>query len=575
MRHRTLGSLFPAGLALAVLMATTSGVPRVFRPTEPNGAPPTLRAPRMVTETSRDQHLRFGLNLAVRQRALDAYLSRLYDPSSSTYRRFIDAKTFGTRFGLSSEALSLVTQRLRDAGFAVRSFPQHTSLDVEGTVGQVEDFFDTRIANFVDVSGDRFHAPLADPVIPEDLKASVAAVTGLSSRARSKPADIPADGLKPTDLATAYNIKPLWDLGYTGEGQTVAIFSQFTFDDSDMAGFDQTFNTQGPAPEHIAVNGGTTEKDLEVNLDIDTVRAVAPKAQMLVYEIPDFPGGEPQSYAEFESAFAQGVATVVNQVVADHRAQILSISYGTCDVPDAGGAAWLPAADRLAGETALKAAAAAGINVFVSAGDGAAYTCQHWLPRDLRVTAAWPGDSPWVISVGGTYLRVRQDASYLDEAGWGNPLSRWGTGGGLNPQDARPSWQQGPGVANAASNGRRQFPDVAAAGDSGSGYQVFFQGRLHRVGGTSGSAPFWAGVMALVQQTAANQGIKKLGFASPMLYDLAANPPSEAPFHDVTKGSNLYYSCTAGWDYATGLGSPDAFNLARAAVTYLKSHPPQ
>jgi subtilase family serine protease len=45
------------------------------------------------------------------------------------------------------------------------------------------------------------------------------------------------------------------------------------------------------------------------------------------------------------------------------------------------------------------------------------------------------------------------------------------------------------------------------------------------------------------------------------------------PFHDVTVGGNRYYPATSGWDFATGLGSPNVYNLAQDIVRYLKHHP--
>jgi len=45
------------------------------------------------------------------------------------------------------------------------------------------------------------------------------------------------------------------------------------------------------------------------------------------------------------------------------------------------------------------------------------------------------------------------------------------------------------------------------------------------------------------------------------------------PFHDVTLGGNRYYDATPGWDFATGWGSPDVYNLATAAVAYRQAHP--
>jgi kumamolisin len=78
--------------------------------------------------------------------------------------------------------------------------------------------------------------------------------------------------------------------------------------------------------------------------------------------------------------------------------------------------------------------------------------------------------------------------------------------------------------------------------------------------------------MLLIQDFAAGEGIGRLGFVDPILYALASTQQQFPPFHDVTLGGNRYYQATPGWDFATGLGSPDVYNLARDMVTYLKAH---
>jgi subtilase family serine protease len=101
------------------------------------------------------------------------------------------------------------------------------------------------------------------------------------------------------------------------------------------------------------------------------------------------------------------------------------------------------------------------------------------------------------------------------------------------------------------------------------------------IGGTSISAPMFAGMVALVNQyTGASQGN-----INPSLYQLAATAPSA--FHDITTSDNkvacevgtlagqptamlcpstgvIGYSAAAGYDLATGLGSVDVNNLAVA-----------
>jgi kumamolisin len=102
---------------------------------------------------------------------------------------------------------------------------------------------------------------------------------------------------------------------------------------------------------------------------------------------------------------------------------------------------------------------------------------------------------------------------------------------------------------------------------------VYVKHQAGEVGGTSAAAPFWAASMLLVGQYAAAHGVPRLGFLDPVLYALAASPQRLPPFHDVTRGANRYYRARAGWDPATGLGSPDVANLAQDMVAYMRAHP--
>ena len=67
------------------------------------------------------------------------------------------------------------------------------------------------------------------------------------------------------------------------------------------------------------------------------------------------------------------------------------------------------------------------------------------------------------------------------------------------------------------------------------------------MGGTSGVAPLWAGLFALVNESIAPT---RAGAPHATLY---ANP---AAFHDVVDGNNGAYTAGPGWDACTGLGSP-------------------
>ena len=96
------------------------------------------------------------------------------------------------------------------------------------------------------------------------------------------------------------------------------------------------------------------------------------------------------------------------------------------------------------------------------------------------------------------------------------------------------------------------------------GCRAFF-----KFGGTSVGSPQWAGITALADQAAGD----RLGFLNPSLYALARTPLYSIVFHDITTGNNSWdvsgitgYSADAGWDPASGLGSPNAAVL----IAFLK-----
>jgi kumamolisin len=500
-----------------------------------------------------DPTKRVGVSLILRVRhraALARFLAAIENPRSPSYGRTLRPSQFGARFGLPAPRLTELQHALRARQLTVaRLFPQRTAMRVSGTVGALESVFATHLVDRLDARGQRYFAPASQPRIPGWLTADVQGVTGLSTQPVMRAADVPAGGLDPGTLAKAYDIASLRAEGITGAGQTVAVISFDSFENSDLSAFQSRFGLSGPAVQHVQVHGGTLpgSGQREVDLDIDTIRSIAPGAQILDYEAP------------------QGATTdadVINQIVADHRARVISSSWGRCDL-------LVTDAERSADETALAAARAAGITVFAASGDNGAYDCQAEDLTDQRLSVDWPAASGNVVAVGGTRLAVRKDGTYLAEYGWEDVLKGDGSGGGLASATGRPAWQTGPGVQNAYSNGMRQLPDVAGPADPDSGMVVISGGAVHQIGGTSAAAPFWAGTLLLARQYAQRHGGRDLGFIAPTLYAIAGNPRTANAFHHSLRGGNRRYGVTAGWNYVDGLGSPDVAVLARdlAAVS--------
>jgi subtilase family serine protease len=94
-------------------------------------------------------------------------------------------------------------------------------------------------------------------------------------------------------------------------------------------------------------------------------------------------------------------------------------------------------------------------------------------------------------------------------------------------------------------------------------------------GGTSASAPIWAGIVALADQYAG----RHLGFVNAGIYRIGRSALYHQAFHDVTTGDNTVsfppntltgYQAVPGWDAVTGWGSPDANVLVPLLAHYVR-----
>lgn len=511
--------------------------------------------------------VRFEVVLRIPGRAdLDRFMAGLSEPSSPDHRRYLRPDEFGRRFGLGEAEIERAEAWIRAGGLEVVGRDrERTHLTVEGTVARVNRLLGVALQDHVDATYGAYHAPDRPVRVPAELRDVVEGVAGLDTTPRMRPlfrpplADVPAGGLKPDDVALAYDIAPLRAAGIDGTGQTIAIVSFDTFLESDVAAYDAQTGISGPPVEKVfvpdeyePVRGSGTG---EVNLDIDVIRSVAPGATIL----------------DYEGANGQGFAPIMSAILDDARADIVSISWGRCEADK-------DAVTRGFDDIQFDLAFSRGVSVFVASGDVGAYGCNGQLfEGDLRITPDYPSANPSLISVGGTFLWVREDGSYFQEAAWEGSFSAVGTGGGRSANYPRPPWQTGVGV-DTSTGAPRQVPDVAGPADPESGFLTVYTEvgeagpSVHIQGGTSAAAPFWAGSMLLVRQLAEQEGVGPLGALGPLLYQLAAQPASSPPiFHDVVSGGNLVDPAAAGWDPATGLGTPDVTALANAIVNALRS----
>ena len=534
----------------------------------PGGAAALAAAPagtKLLGPAAGDRVIAFSLSLALAHRSgLNRFVAEVNDPRSALYGHFLTARGFGERYGITTRRLRGVERALTHDGIAVTDqYPQRTALDVRASVAVVDRVFGVHLEDFRGPDGAVYYAPGAPARIPTEFAGTISGVGGLDTEPVARPPSLvrpaaPAGGLTPSDAVSAYDIAPLRRLALEGQGQRLAIVGDGDrFDPSDLLAFDRRYGLPESQPDVVLVNGGgqlSSDPGLraqqlgEADLDTEIAHSVAPDAKILFFSQP---------YNDHAL-----VAPAINRIVAMRAATIASVSYGLCEPDENSG-------DVQNDDNALLAAAADGISVFVASGDDGAYACQAVSASDRRLAVSYPGSSPYVISVGGTSLDEGAGGHYLGEDAWEDVISQAGGGGGLSQLFHRPGWQVAPGVQNAYSNGMRQVPDVAADANPGTGFATVVQGNSEESGGTSAATPFWAASMALIAQYASAHGHPSLGFVAPILYQLAATTQPYPPFHSIVTGANRYYPATAGWNFATGLGSPDVFDLARDAVAYL------
>jgi hypothetical protein len=536
-------------------------------------APRGLAHARLVGHVRAEQNLDLVIALEPRNPELLASLA-----ADSSGRKPLSPARVRALFFPQEADIAAVRAYLGGHGFHFRS-AKGLSLFFDGPAAAAEQAFGVDLALYRDARGHAFRAPSGPLSLPAGLARKVAAVDGLDTLARYRPAqqrtanavtpdptcDAPDfqsanGGYLPADLAAdgAYDYQSLLDAGYDGDGETIAFVEFSDYPASSVNTFKSCFGLTTPVTDHD-VNGGTFDRSGagEVSLDVEIALGAAPGLDAAhVYIAPN----------------TTSMAVMIDEIVTDQATtgvHIVSISWGLCE-------AFVTRSELAATNTQLQLAAVAGMSVFSSSGDNGSTDC---LPARGGLAVDDPASQPYATAVGGTNLDLSSGRS---ETAWNNDLGSGG--GGLSSLWPLPAWQSG--VVGADSSGVpcgagagycRQVPDVSLNADPYNGYVIYcftedcgFLGWV-KVGGTSAAAPLMAAITANANEYSLANGGERLGFASPFLYDRFAN--AALFFVDITLGSNDFaglgkYVAATGYDLATGLGALDAALFAEDLKDY-------
>jgi uncharacterized repeat protein (TIGR01451 family) len=494
--------------------------------------------------------------------ALDAFLQQLYDPASPNYHKYLTPEQFTQRFGPTEKDYQAVVDFAQASGMQVEhKHPNRMLLDVTGAAGDIEKAFQVILRVYQHPTENRtFFAPDVEPSVPAGL--AVLDISGLNNYGRPhphfvrKPIDFarmdgvrPGLGSGPAGTYLGYDFRDAYAPGVTldGTGQTVALVEFDGYLASDIAIYDAQGNLPRVPLQNVLLDGFNgaptgTGGEVEVSLDIEMLNAMAPGLSRIIsYE------GSPFNFFPDD---------VLNAIANDNAARQVSSSWSWSGGPSA-------TSDQI-----FRQMSAQGQSYFQASAD---FDSMAPGEADDPTLEFYPCDNPYLTSVGGTTLSTTGPlGSFVSEKVW-----NWGGGsgssGGISSYYAIPVWQQPVSMANnGGSTAFRNYPDVAMTADNI--YVVADNGLPNDVGGTSCATPLWAAFTALMNQKAVQVGNPALGFLNPAIYSICLGPLYSTCLHDVTNGNNFSpanpteFTAVAGFDLATGFGSPAGQSLINAMV---------
>jgi len=315
-------------------------------------------------------------------------------------------------------------------------------------------------------------------------------------------------GRRPAEIYYAYGIDKITS---KGEGQTVAIVVPAGSETlvNDLNTYSAYFGLPNATVSFIYPQGVPTVRNdgwaLETTLDATMVHMIAPKAKILMVIC--------------NTSAISGLVQGIDAAVAA-GAKIISLSWGSVE--------W---SNQFSYSSHLNVPGV----VFTSATGDSGYG------------TSWPSTEAGVIAVGGTQLVSSGTSGTVVEQVW------YRSGGGISKFYARPSWQ-----SKVQSTTFRTVPDLSI---NASGYTIYMSSYNSQKGylnttGTSASSPIIAGLIALGYSTRTSALPADI---HPTLYTNSSLFIKDIIGGTTGTGANIILgTAVAGYDYATGLGVPNA-----------------
>ena len=489
-------------------------------------------------------------------------------PGSATYRRFLTRVQVSRRYGASPATRTALIAAMRRLGLTASIDPSGVFARVNGTQAQLQRAFHVKItATFDDLAtAYTTNRPLR---LPAAVKPLVRDVVSTFVRTTLRPPGsllAPLRGAAPgpgnagrwirgcaaarkTGGYSFAQIRDAYGIGRVGSGAggSAAILNdQESTTPAESAALNRCFGYPAHRVRTLFTDNQTHRflpESPEPAEDLALVRGIAPQLRSVVQTGV---WGAPALW------FLGPARLLAAAAVARCAVGLLRLLRARC--PEA--------ADRTAGVAAAQPRCSCvwawpASASFGSAGDSGSTCNGKPFPG-----VAWPADSPYVTSVGGTRLVVNRANQRVREVVWNDlrwlkPADGGGAGGGgLSRVYPRPPYQRYIHVAGS----RRATPDIALHASKLPGYPIYANGQWVLDGGTSATAPLAAAAFTALSARLQAAGKPPLGPVNGLVYWLERRHPGA--LYDVVSGNNQYdrhvpgHRAHRGYDLASGVGVP-------------------
>ena len=493
-----------------------------------------------------------------------------------------DLSHLANQIGISDAMFAQIKAALGISGVSLALSSLHTSVTIDGKARALALLFRTHFVVHK-YKGRTFYAPEMAPQLPTFIVNNLVSVTGLDdfsqiqtglqasgytaiaahTRAGARAnCRAPAGEDFPAGVAHVYGYDQFAHAGYLGQGMTINLVEIDGYPQSDVANYGQCVGYRG----HIVVkniDGAPSQPGEESALDFEQIEGLAPDANIIDYQT-----GNPN--------VGLGIVDALQQIVDDNAkntgtGSIVSISLEGAENFES--LDYLKGVDQLLSLLTQKEH----MTVFIASGD-----CGSFMDHVYgSFSVSFPASDPNAVAVGGTVLQIDGQGRRVSESAWSDGsdttqcTNTWGSGRGNSNFFPRPGFQTGKGVQNDASRGFREVPDVSAVALNlplyfGGLWQTFPDG-TGAGGGTSAATPIWAAGMALVNQSLIQK--YHVFFNGPIVFYYVANHAGKlTPYFDVTRGNNLGFNATPGWDFATGFGTPNLVDFYDVLASVAGGH---